>query len=187
MKFSLVLASASPRRKNLLAKLGRPFKIVPSRVPEVQKKGELPSRFVKRLAFEKAAAVAAKLKSKPCHVIGADTVVVLNGKVFGKPKSKRDAAKMLLKLSNKTHRVYTGVAVVNSRTLKKAGAVDASRVTLRSITAEEAKKIGPKHLDKAGSYAFQDKKDALVRKVKGDPQTVVGLPLRVLKKLLRMV
>lgn len=140
---------------------------------------------VRRLAVQKAEVVAAKLNSKPSLVIGSDTVVVFQGKVFGKPRSPGHAARMLMNLSGKTHRVYTGVAVVDSQTMESVSAVIAARVKFRGMTTSEARKIGRKHLDKAGSYAFGDEGDNLVQKVVGDWQTVVGLPLRTLKRLLQ--
>ena len=168
----------------LFSELKVPFKIVSSHIPENRKRGETPSRFVRRLAVQKAESVAKSLKSGESLIIGADTVVVLNGKIFGKPRSPGHAANMLMKLSGKTHRVYTGLAVINSLSLKSASAVEVSKVKLRRITFREALKIGRKHPDKSGSYAFQNKQDHLVQNINGDWQTVVGLPIRTLKKLL---
>ena len=183
-KFSLVLASSSPRRKKLLSGLRVPFKISSTPVPEKRKRGESPFRLVRRLALQKARVAAGRFRSGPSLVIGADTVVVLKGRIFGKPRSPRHAAEMLMKLSGKTHRVYTGVAVVNSMTSESLSAVDVSRVEFRRITLREAVRIGKKHPDKSGSYACQDERDNLVRRIKGDWQTVVGLPIRTVKRLL---
>lgn len=183
-KFSLVLASSSPRRRKLLSELHTPFKIISGSIPENRKRGEIPSRMVRRLAVQKAESIARRLRSKSSLVIGADTVVVFKGKIFGKPKSRRHAAEMLMKLSGKTHCVYTGVAVVNSITMESFSAVDVSKVQFRKITFPEALRIGQKHLDKSGSYACQDKRDNLVSKITGDWQTLVGLPIRILIKLL---
>ena len=161
-----------------------PFKTLPSRIPETRKNGETPARMVRRLAVQKALATARKLRSRPSLVVGSDTVVVLKGKVFGKPRSSAHASSMLMELSGNIHRVYTGVAVADSGTLRSVSAVDAARVRFRRISLDEARFIGRKHLDKAGSYAFQDDGDGLVQSVDGDWQTVVGLPMRTLKRLL---
>lgn len=183
--FPLVLASASPRRKKLMSELKMPFKVLPSGAPEKRMKGETPFSFVRRLAVEKAEFTARRMGPNPALVVGADTVVVLNGKIYGKPRSPRHAARMLMELSGKTHRVYTGLAVVRSAGKKRVSAVDVSKVSFRTILFSEAQKIGRKHLDKSGSYACQDKSDRLVRKIEGDWQTVVGLPVKLLKKLLK--
>lgn len=182
----LVLASLSPRRKTLLSELGVPYTIVPSRVDEKRIARESPRRLVRRLAILKARSVARNLKKqgKPLFVIGADTVVVLKGRIFGKPSSARNAGKMLMELSGKIHRVYTGLAVVSSKTGRTKSGVDVTTVKVRKLSWDEALRIGSKHLDKSGSYAFQDQEDAIAAKVKGDWQTVVGLPLKLLKKLI---
>ena len=182
----LILASLSPRRRTLLSSLGLPFKVIPSRVTEKRKTHESPRGLVRRLAILKARSVARKLtrRGKHCLVIGADTVVVLKGKIFGKPSSPRNAGKMLMELSGKTHRVYTGLAVVSSKRGKTKSGVEVSKVRVRKFSRDEALRIASKHLDKSGSYAFQDEEDAIAEKVEGDWQTVVGLPLNLLKKLM---
>ncbi len=154
-------------------------------MPEIRKRGESPSAFVRRLSILKARSVAEKLnpKNNSYVVLGSDTIVVLNGKIFGKPKSPRHAARMLSHLSGKMHRVYTGVALVDSVTGKTKCGLSVSKVYLRTISKEETLKIGKKHLDKAGAYACQDKKDNLVRKIEGDWQGVMGLPLKLVLKL----
>ena len=138
---------------------------------------------VKRLAVLKARSVAEKFKGKNVFVLGSDTIVVLNGKIFGKPRSVRHAAWMLSRLSGKVHRVYTGVAVVHSLTGRIKSGVSVSKVHFRTISKAESFKIGAKHLDKSGSYACQDPVDRLVQKIEGDWQTVVGLPLRLVRQL----
>ena len=181
----LVLASLSPRRKELIAKLGLPFRTVPSRVAEKKKPGESPSSLVRRLSVAKARYVAKKLKNSYCLVVGADTVVVLKDRIFGKPLSHGDAARMLLKLSGRVHKVFTGIAVAHPQSGKVRSAVAVTKVKFRRLSRKEAARIGKKHMDKSGSYAFQDREDRVVEKVQGDWQTVVGLPLAVLRRLLR--
>ncbi len=182
-----ILASSSPRRKELLKEMGVDFKVIPSHEPENRKRGESPSKFVRRLAVLKARSIANKIKSEEDEhlVIGADTIVVLRGKIFGKPRSVRHAGNMLLQLSGKMHRVYTGVALINSKSGKVKSGLSVSKVYFRKISKDEAPKIGGKHLDKSGSYACQDKVDRLVNKIDGDWQGVMGLPIKLVKKLVR--
>jgi len=168
-----------------MAKLGYPFRVIPSNAPETRKPNESPRQLVIRLSNLKARNVARRIDpaSGPYLVIGADTVVVLGGKIFGKPGSLKGAARMLLTLSGKTHRVYTGVSVLNTRTSKVRSGFEVSKVKIRKLSREEAMKIGRKHRDKSGSYACQDRVDHLVEKIEGDWQTVVGLPTRLLRRL----
>ena len=166
-RFQWILASGSPRRQDLLKELKVPFKTVPSRAPETRKRGESPGPFARRLAVLKARSVAGKLKGKggSVLVLGADTIVVLKGKIFGKPRSVCHAAWMLSRLSGKMHRVYTGVALVHAGTGRVRSGLAVSKVRLREISEEEALRIGAKHMDKSGSYACQDKQDHLVKKI----------------------
>jgi septum formation protein len=185
-KYKWVLASGSPRRKELLAQLKVPFEVLPSNIPENRRSGESPEQFVSRLSISKAKAVARKLSVRngaAYLVLAADTIVVLGGKVFGKPRNVKHASWMLRRLSGRQHRVYTGVALVDAESGKAARSVAVSKVLLRTISKAESLKIGAKHLDKSGSYACQDKEDRLVEKVDGDWQTVMGLPLNLVKKL----
>lgn len=183
----IVLASTSPRRRELLRKLGRPFIVAPSSAPEKQKPGETPARLVRRLAILKAETVAKRFRKNPTphQIIAADTVVVLNGRIFGKPRNIGHAVKMLMKLSGRTHRVYTGVAVTDAQKNRTRSAVDVSKVKVKKLTRSLALITARKHLDKSGSYACQDKKDNIVEKLTGDWQTVVGLSLRTVKHLLK--
>lgn len=185
---SIVLASSSPRRRRLLRKLGLTFSV---RVPDVDERalpGELPAAHVRRLAREKAGSVAAGLKpqSGVRWVVGADTVIVAAGKILGKPRDARDAARMLARLSGSTHEVLTGVALVPVGGGRARTLVARSRVTMKPISAGtiRAYVASKEPLDKAGAYALQGRGRHLVARVDGSHSNVVGLPLERLGRLL---
>jgi septum formation protein len=137
---------------------------------------------VRQLALRKAMAIAQKITDG--IVLGADTVVVLRGKILGKPKNTRHAFQMLSDLSGSTHRVYTGVAVVHASTGKTLVGHAASEVQMKKIPMDNLRLLSRKHLDKAGSYAIQEKKDPIARVIKGSYDNVVGLPVKLVKRLL---
>ena len=178
----IILASGSPRRHELLKKLVPTFKIQSSNVHEVQTdlKPEI-------LAVENA-----KLKAQDVYnqnpndiVIGADTIVVLNGKIFGKPKNPADAENMLAKLANKKHEVITGLAICAGGQIFTA--YDVTEVYFGEMTPEEIKNYVAtgEPLDKSGSYALQGGATKFIRKINGDWANVVGLPVYRLKKLFK--
>jgi len=182
---SLVLASSSPRRRELLGHFGIDFTV---KVPDVDESilpREDPVSHVRRLAQAKAAKVAEG--EKEGLVVGADTVVVLDGEIIGKPGNREDAIRMLAALAGRTHRVYTGVAV----TALPAGATKAfvvcSRVTMAPIAESEIRRYvdGGEPLDKAGAYAVQGEGKKYVTEVRGPLTNVIGLPLQALHRLLR--
>lgn len=142
-----------------------------------------PAIYAKKLALAKAKLVAGRVKDG--RVLGADTVVVHKGQILGKPADFSDACRMLSRLQGTTHRVVTGVALVDAGTGKEKTAHAVSYVTMRRMTLEEIARTARKHQDKAGAYAVQQKKDPVVAKVKGSYTNVVGLPLELVKKLLR--
>jgi septum formation protein len=173
-----VLASGSPRRKELLAGIGLEFEVLPSDVEEMALDGELPQDQVCRLALEKAADVAKKRPES--WILGADTIVVIDGLILGKPRDAAEAHEMLARLSGRTHEVYTGYAIINSL-IPEAQLVRFvnSKVYIRSLTERE---IGDyistgEPMDKAGSYAIQGIGAAVVQSVSGSYTNVVGLPL----------
>lgn len=178
----LVLASASPRRRELLTLAGFEYEICPADIDESLFEAADPSVTVRRLAEEKAKAVFA---SHPgCVVLGSDTVVTYNGVILGKPENEQDAARMLRMLSGKTHTVCTGVAAVTDGRLESF--VSETRVTFYELTDGEIDayiKSG-EPMDKAGAYGIQGKGAVLVRCVNGDYSTVVGLPLSECARLL---
>jgi septum formation protein len=178
----IMLASASPRRSSLLKKWGVDFEIVPSFTDENTTLVK-PSAIVKRLALKKGIAVAKT--NKNALIISADTVVVLNGKIVGKPKDKKDSEKILGELNGSRHKVYTGVAVLDGILKKRSVFYDVAIVKMKKLSKQKLKSLFGKHMDKAGAYAVQDSNDAFVDKIYGDYYTVVGLPYFKLKKELK--
>jgi septum formation protein len=178
----IVLASASPRRRQLLEMLRIPFRVVAPEVDERVRPGEPPDAYVRRLSRAKAEAVAPEAPGDV--ILAADTTVVLDGEIFGKPASAADAVAMLLRLQGRTHQVFTGVAV--ARDAELAQAVDVSRVTFRPADrpALEAYAATGEPLDKAGGYAVQGLGAPLVERVEGDFFGVMGLPVRLALDLL---
>lgn len=180
----LILASGSPRRQSLLAGLGVPFRTVVPQVDEeaVQAPGD-PAGLVLARARAKAEAVAAKDAGL---VIAADTVVVIDGDVLGKPVDPQQAGHMLGRLSGRRHEVYTGLLVLDSRTGEKAEAVEVTRVWMRRLTPGQidAYVASGEPLDKAGAYAVQGLGALLIERIDGCFYNVVGLPLMRLGLLL---
>jgi len=178
----LILASESPRRKELLRKAGVSFSILPSRIKEETLK-KMPYAIVKDLAAQKAIVVGNKLKDG--IVIGADTIVVYKSHIIGKPKNNKEAIKILSMLSGTWHSVYTGIALFEPKTGRLKCSYDVSRVKIRNLTKQEIISVSGKHLDKAGAYAVQEVEDDFVEKIIGDYNNVVGLPVKKLVKMLR--
>jgi len=177
----LYLASGSPRRRELLTQIGVPFTSLSAQIDETPLPNEAPTTYVERLARGKAEAGLALLAlseegSSPC-VLGADTAVVLEGKILGKPVDQADALAMLNALSNREHEVLTAIAVINNQRCETR--VVRSLVRFRSIQVEEAKAYwasGEPH-DKAGGYAIQGLAAIFVADLRGSYSAVVGLPL----------
>lgn len=171
---SLVLASASPRRRDLLSQLGLRFTVAAADLDETPLPSEAADLYVRRLAQEKARAVAARFPS--AWVLAADTTVALGSQLLGKPLDAAEARQMLTQLSGKTHDVYTGVALAGRAS---AATVVRTGVTFRALTAGEIDwYVGTgEPLDKAGAYAVQGKGGFLVAAVEGSPTNVIGLPL----------
>ncbi len=174
----LYLASSSPRRRELLTQIGLPFHIVPAAIDETPQAGESAVAYVERLAREKALAGLHFLAQRAdVCVLGADTAVVLDGRILGKPADRAEALAMLQALSGREHEVLTAVAVANRDRCEAK--VVGSRVTFRSVTMEEAERYwdtGEPH-DKAGGYAIQGLAAVFVSRVEGSYSAVVGLPL----------
>ena len=182
----LVLASASPRRRVLLGRLGLPFEVAPSDADETAPPGLGPEDAAVALALAKARAVAAKRPGQV--VIGADTIVALDGELLGKPRDDAEAGAMLRRLRGRWHTVSTGVAVVHAVHDERACSdVVTAHVRMRDYAdAEIARYVASgEPRDKAGAYAVQGLGGALVAEVRGSELTVVGLPLRRLAELLR--
>ena len=181
-----ILASQSPRRRELLSRMVPEFEVIADDSDEVLIPNELPEKTVQRLAEEKARNVAEKTK-KDALILAADTVVVLNHQILGKPKDEAEAFHMLSALSGNSHQVFTGIAVLDAKTGRCETAVEMTKVQFRALTeAEICRYIESKEpIDKAGAYGIQDKGALLVEGIEGDYFNVVGLPLCRLGTLLR--
>lgn len=184
LKYKYVLASQSPRRKQLLKLLGIDFEIFHPSILE-KHSGEHPLTYVKHLAKEKAKAAQRHFKEK--IIIAADTIVVLKRKVLEKPSSQEDAKQMLALLSGKTHIVYTAICVINLYNGKELIDYEKTKVTFKNLLPEEIDdyvKVGT-CMDKAGAYGIQDDIGAVfIEKIDGCYYNVVGLPLHKLYTML---
>ena len=181
----LVLASASPRRADVLRMLGLAFVVVPAEVEERRRKGEPPREYVERLSREKVREVV------PAHpralVVGGDTIVVLDRRVLEKPRDRAGAVEMLSALSGRAHRVYSGLAVAANGEI--ASSVAVARVIFRTCSREVIERYVDtgEPLDKAGAYGIQGYGAALVERVEGDYYTVVGMSVAAFVGLLPSV
>ena len=189
MSLPLVLGSGSPRRRELLARAGLAFEVVPADIDEVALPGEEPAALAERLAREKAQAVAARVGAPPRRlVLGADTIVVVDGDVLGKPRDADDAVRLLGRLVGRAHVVLTGVALVASdRVDAVATRVVASRVSMRGASDDEIRRYVAtgEPLDKAGAYAAQGEGRRFIESIDGSESNVIGLPLDETLALLR--
>jgi septum formation protein len=182
----LVLASSSPRRQELLHKAGFEFEVRPSGAEEVRRSSESAEDFARRAALEKSLGVAV-FSPPESLVLGADTVVVINGLILGKPSGPDDAARMLRLLSGATHRVVTGVCLVRAPRQIEAVAHETTTVKFRHLEEEEIQdyvRCG-EPLDKAGAYGIQGLASRFVTRIEGCYFNVVGLPIPLLYDLLK--
>lgn len=179
----LVLASASPRRQELLRNAGIPFEVQPAHIAEDPLPGEGAKECAERLAREKALAVA-RQRPQDC-VLGADTVVVVDGQILGKPSNAVDAARMLRLLSGREHQVITGVCLVVSG--KWSVASETTSVTISEISEKEISSYvaSGEPMDKAGGYAIQGSASRWIPRIEGDYSNVVGLPVALVWQMLR--
>ena len=186
----LVLASSSPRRRELLAQAGFVFTVAPPAIPEELRSGESPIAYVTRLAREKAQAVWARNSANdregdPLLVLGADTTVVsADGQILEKPADETDATRMLRLLSGTTHKVITGVALVSAAAIEVAAEV--TYVSLLTLSDAEiaAYVAGGESMDKAGAYGIQGKASRWVPRVHGCYFNVMGLPLALVSSMI---
>ncbi len=181
MTVSVILASRSPRRIELLGQLGVALEAVPADIDETPHTNEAPVRYVERLAREKAQVVAT---SHEGIVLGADTTIDIDNEIFGQPIDEHDAARMLRRLSGRTHRVHTGVAVIADGTMQSV--VATTLVTFVPVTDELLRWYleTDEWRGKAGAYAIQGLGASLVEGIRGSYSNVVGLPLRETAQLL---
>jgi septum formation protein len=178
---SLILASASPRRAELLRQLKLDFQIVPSDAKEIFDEQLSPLELCQLNAHRKARAVAKKIPDS--LVLGADTLVFLDGEIMGKPANISDARRMLTRLQGRTHQVVTGVSLIHLRAHRESMLATGTDVTFRPLTAGQINdyiaKVNP--LDKAGAYAIQEHGDMIIAEIFGSFSNVIGLPVERLK------
>lgn len=190
MKKKIILGSASPRRRELLAQIGIEFEVLVSDGEERYTSAE-PEAIVEELALSKAENVAAAMECKrDCVIIGADTIVVLDGKVLGKPKDETDAFEMLRSLQGRAHQVYTGTALLDYDADGKKSVICHAERTEVFVHAMEDAEIRSyiatgEPMDKAGSYGIQGKFAAYIERIEGDYYNVVGLPVAYLYQQLK--
>tara|TARA_B100000686_G_scaffold73225_1_gene78993 strand:+ start:822 stop:1397 length:576 start_codon:yes stop_codon:yes gene_type:complete len=174
---SVILASKSPRRENILKQIGIDFEIIPSNICENAELNLSPRKFVQYWSGKKAKVISKKNKDK--IVIGADTIVYFKGKIIGKPKDKEESYKMLNNLSGKTHKVFTGVSIVYEEKNILRTFCQMTKVTVRDIPKNDILYYIDNYytLDKAGSYGIQDWFSIWIKKIDGCYYNVMGLPL----------
>ncbi|HEX8872147.1 MAG TPA: Maf family protein [Candidatus Acidoferrum sp.] len=181
----LILASSSPRRAEVLRDAGLSFSVLTSAIDETPYPGETPQHLVERLAAAKADLVAARAIG-PAIVIAADTVVLLEGQILGKPRSTDDARRMLEQLSGRTHSVLTGIALIRLPDVEQRRFVESTLVHFARLDAEEITRYlaTEEPYDKAGAYAIQGRAGRYIPRIEGCYFNVVGLPLaRLLSSL----
>jgi nucleoside triphosphate pyrophosphatase len=190
----LVLASASPRRQELLRNAGIPFVVQPIDIPEVPRRAEAPRAFAERMAREKALTV---FRQRPDDfVLGADTIVIVDAEILGKPRDAADAARMLRLLSGRRHQVTTGVCLVGPQPRTENRQLEAgfedvrSETTIVAVAALSDDDIRSyistsEPMDKAGAYAIQGRASRWIPHIEGDYFNVVGLPVSLVYKMLR--
>jgi septum formation protein len=180
----LILASSSPRRRELLGHLGVKFRVVTSDIPEISLQSE-PAEVARDLAEQKARAVQEMMGTQPALILASDTLVALATTVLGKPKDARQNAEFLRQLSGRTHSVYSGVALLGPEGIETG--VEKTDVTFRALSEAEMQfyAASGEGLDKAGGYGIQGLGMALVDRIDGDYSNVVGFPLGLVIELLR--
>ncbi len=183
----LVLASSSPRRREILACMGFEFSIVSPELDESPIGNEEPAEHVVRLSRAKASSVARQFPDE--LVVGADTIVVLNNEILGKPFSPAEAVGMLGRLSGKTHTVYTGLALIADRAKIDKADYDVTRITFNDLEQEDILRYveSGEPLDKAGAYGIQGMGSFLVKRYEGEFDTVIGFPSKLFRRLLEEV
>ena len=182
---TLILASASPRRSELLRWAGLEFDINPGEVDESVRADESPRDYVLRLAFDKANTIADNFPDS--WILSADTSVVAGGQILGKPQNRRDARKMLQLLSARPHQVLTGVCLFNKNRQINVLKHVATRVRFRALTNEDIERYidSGEVWDKAGAYAIQGQGAAMIHEIEGSYTNVIGLPLEEVIEILR--
>jgi len=180
---TIVLASSSPRRKKMLEEIGLKFIVFPSNYEEIINEKLAPSKLAERLSLEKAKTVSEKFKHS--IIIGADTFIVCNGKILGKPKNGKDARKMLKFLSGKCHSFITGFTIIDGNNVITKS--QETKVWMKNISDQAINSYikAEEPFDKAGAYAIQGNAKKFIEKIEGDLSNAIGLPLNLLLKELR--
>lgn len=173
----LILASSSPRRSALLRQIGVPHQVVPSQIEERRLEGESIEQCVRRLAEHKALQVRSRLPDSPLPVLGADTAVVIDDVMLGKPRGRRDALEMLARLSGREHQVFSAVALAQRATLSSSLCRSAVRLRILAAAECEAYWDSGEPCDKAGAYAIQGLGAVFIERLSGSYSAVMGLPL----------
>lgn len=181
----IILASNSPRRRELLTQIGLTFAVAPADADESVLPGEAPEAYAVRVALDKAR-IAAERAGEGI-VIAADTIVVIGDSILGKPADVRDAERMLMSLAGKEHRVVTALAVIDSASSRRLTRISVTKVWFRDLTVREiaAYVATGEPMDKAGAYGIQERGALLVERIEGCYSNVVGLPLSLLGEMLR--
>ncbi len=191
----LILASASPRRQELLRNAGIEFTVQPTNIPEVPRDRELPKTFAERLAREKALAIFSQ--HRDTFVLGADTIVIVDSEILGKPRDADDAARMLHKLSGRTHQVITGICILGQAKSAVGDQLpvhyfedvrtETTQVTMCALTTDDIRSYiaTGEPMDKAGAYAIQGIASRWISRIEGDYFNVVGLPMSLVYRMLR--
>ena len=185
MKETIILASSSPRRRELLASINVKFDVMPSNIPEVRQQGEAPEEYVARLSREKAEAIASRHRDR--WVVAADTTVLLGDELLEKPADGADAARMLATIAGRTHIVYSGVTLRRFDSGYRDTGVSESEVRMLPLSSRDIEwyvQTG-EPLDKAGAYAVQGIGAMFIDSIHGSYTNVVGLPLALLFQMLR--
>ncbi len=186
MDKKIILASASPRRKDLLESIGLKFEIIPSQIEENIENKPFSYALIENIALEKTLDVSKKI-SCPAIIIGSDTVVVIDNRILGKPKDDKDAFNMLKLLAGRTHKVLSAVAVYDTETKKVVKDSVTSEVVFREIKEEEIQSYirTGEPADKAGAYAIQGKAGIFVKEIKGCYSNIVGISVYKIAEILK--
>ncbi len=179
MQDRIILASASPRRRELLRQIGYDFEVIPSQAAEEELEGETPAEHVIRLSRDKAREVSTRDDIDGRWIIGSDTIVLRDDVILGKPQDEEDAARMLRSLSGRAHQVLSGYAILDRKTGESRAAAVVTRVSFRALTEGEITGYiaSGEPADKAGAYAIQGLGAFMIKGIEGSYSNVVGLPL----------
>lgn len=182
---TIILASASPRRKNLLKQIGLEFQVHPSEIEEYVNPRLNPQKQAEALSFQKANAVASNFENS--LIIGADTIVVYENKVIGKPKDEKDAKRILKKLSGKQHVVITGITIIDTESKKIVTKSTVTKIWFRALKEQEISNYIQKEkpFDKAGAYALHELAAVFAEKIEGDFWGAIGISVYILAKELK--